>query len=294
MDLSSILDPEGIKGRNRENDLLGYLRGIFSPDEGEQYRGTVLPYAKGADGGNSWAMPEILREAGLNGVNLLSAVDNAAKGNFDAQNPDNVGMVARGLLDVAAGGMAAGAPKGSLRALQYRTSKHQGGHSAPTRGFDNASLDDLTKMYPDDIYSPNGMRYYGTGRPEDKEVFDLINKVRNNPDADVTIYRAVPRGVTKDIYANDWVTPSKSYALEHAKYFDEGADILEETVKARDLFTEGNSIQEWGWSPDLGQNTTASGMDPTTAGLAHMAGTNEEQPRRKSSILNLLQDLGIM
>jgi hypothetical protein len=43
------------------------------------------------------------------------------------------------------------------------TEDYRGTHQAPTK--DDSPLHDLTNTYPDDIYGPNGARYYGHGDP---------------------------------------------------------------------------------------------------------------------------------
>ena len=127
-------------------------------------------------------------------------------------------------------------------------------HTAPGRE-DAAPLSDLTgegTIYPDDVYSANGPRYYGTGVPYDKKAFQIANKARGNPDAMITIYRAVPSGVTATINPGDWVAITREYADAHGESrFDGDYDVIEMQVRAGDIFTNGDSIQEWGYDPEL-------------------------------------------
>jgi len=52
------------------------------------------------------------------------------------------------------------------------------------------------------------------------------------------------------IHPGDWVTISRDYAKEHGESALNGAyKILTKTVKARDLYTDGNSFHEWGYDP---------------------------------------------
>lgn len=53
--------------------------------------------------------------------------------------------------------------------------------------------------------------------------------------------------ITK-INPGDWVSISRDYVVEHGRMFKENK-ILSKTVRAKELFTDGNSINEWGWSP---------------------------------------------
>jgi hypothetical protein len=132
--------------------------------------------------------------------------------------------------------------------VSYRSS-----HAAPNREF-GATLDDLTgggQIYPADVYSKQGPRIYGTGTPYDKKAFDIANKAKGNPDAEVTIYRAVPSEVTStEINRGDWVAITQEYARDHGESVLRGDyKIITKKVKARDIYTNGDSIQEWGYDP---------------------------------------------
>lgn len=130
--------------------------------------------------------------------------------------------------------------------------EYRGQHKAPTGKNGEGSLDAMDRTYPDDIYSSKGARYYGSGDAQmDKRAHDLIVSLRGKPDEMVTVYRAVPKGVSGGINTGDWVTPIREYAISHGERFEEGFNILEKTVRAGDLFTEGNSIFEFG----LGEST---------------------------------------
>lgn len=114
-----------------------------------------------------------------------------------------------------------------------------------------APLHDLTQIYPDDIYSPNAVRYYGTGDDVmDRESLRKVNAYKGNPDAPVTMYRAVPANLPQDVKINngDWVTLSPSYAKLHGEG-PLGGDyrVIQQNVPARKLFTSGDSIHEFGY-----------------------------------------------
>jgi hypothetical protein len=119
-----------------------------------------------------------------------------------------------------------------------------------------APLHDLTgggEMYPADVYSPKAVQYYGTGYPKaDKEAFDLARRVRGNPEAEVVMYRAVPNNPSiAGINDGDWVTLSKDYAKTHGESVLSGDyKILEQKVKAKDLYTNADSIHEFGYFPE--------------------------------------------
>jgi hypothetical protein len=150
---------------------------------------------------------------------------------------------------------------------------YRGSHRAPDGTNGEGSLDAMDRTYPEDIYGPNGARYYGARRADDVKIHKLIQSVRGKPDAMVTVYRAVPKGVATEITPGNWVTPSRDYAAEHGERFQNGFDIIERQVRAGDLFTEGNSIQEFGWNPTGESIQSARDEDvPSTGSTARKAG----------------------
>ncbi len=129
-------------------------------------------------------------------------------------------------------------------------------------------LDDLTKDingeqagYPNDFYTTKGKQIYAPG-PKFKddeygiannESYNIIKKAKDNPDMEVTIYRAVPNedNITT-INQGDFVTLSKKYAELHGAsgYGSMGNDagkILEMKVKVKDLYWDGNDVNEFGY-----------------------------------------------
>lgn len=128
-----------------------------------------------------------------------------------------------------------GGTQGGLLDVAYR-----GSHSAPNAEVYGATLDDLTKIMPADVYSPEGKQLYGLGdRLVDSEWRIAALKTRGKPDAEIEVYRAVPKGV-KDINSGDWVTTSKTYASQHGeRTLDGDYEIIKRKVKARTLSSEG-------------------------------------------------------
>lgn len=83
-----------------------------------------------------------------------------------------------------------------------------------------------------------------------QESMDVLNAIRNNPDADVTIYRASPSG---NLNNGDWVTLSETYARQHqASNLNGSGAVHAFTVKAKDLRFAGDDINEFGYFPDQG------------------------------------------
>ena len=151
--------------------------------------------------------------------------------------------------------MTKGLPVGmSVKDVGEGALSYRGSHRAPGPDF-GAPLYDLTgggQMYPADVYSAKAAQYYGTGFPKaDREAFSLAQRVRGNPDAEITMYRAVPKDESiTNINVGDWVTLSKDYAKVHGEsVLDNNYKILSQKVKAKDLWTNADSIHEFGYQP---------------------------------------------
>lgn len=128
-------------------------------------------------------------------------------------------------------------------------SDYRGEHTAPG-AEDGAPLYDLThnEIYPDDVYGSNGARYYAD---DAIDTFYKAMDYKARPNKTVTIYRAVPKELVRPkITKGDWVTMSRAYAREHGMSALNGDyKIITKTVAARDIFTDGNSLDEWGYDP---------------------------------------------
>lgn len=127
---------------------------------------------------------------------------------------------------------------------------YRGSHTAPNAKVYGATLDDLTTLVPKDVYTPRGKQLYGIGNPQiDSEWFTAALKAKNKPDAEIEIFRAVPKGV-KDINSGDWITTSKTYADWHGENVLNGEyDIISKKVKAKTLSSEGYPY-EFGYNPE--------------------------------------------
>jgi len=140
---------------------------------------------------------------------------------------------------------------------------YRGSHQAPGPHF-GAPMHDVTQgMYPEDFYGPNGARYYGNiNEPIDREAHRQVLSVRGKPDAMVTIHRAIPTHVheaamkTEDpikhmIRHGDWVAIHKGYAKIHGEGPLKGKyKIASMRVPAKHVWTDANSIHEWGYHPE--------------------------------------------
>lgn len=145
---------------------------------------------------------------------------------------------------------------------------YRGGHTAPVNPDYYAPLHDMTQTYPDDIYSAQGARYYGHGDPQlDRESFEVINRVRGDENAPVTMYRAVPGNAPNEINPGDWVTPNLEYARLHGERWDDYKILKGETNAGR-LRTDGNSPHEFGYTGNATPAALAATAVGTGAGMA--------------------------
>lgn len=114
----------------------------------------------------------------------------------------------------------------------------------PSEGYGNAS--DFEANMPDIFEHPEW--YLNLDEKYNKESLSALKKVRNNPEAEITIYRAT---IGDKINPGDWVTPSKKYAQEHLKRSLNGnGNIVEQKVKAKDILFAGDDINEFGYFPE--------------------------------------------
>ena len=142
-------------------------------------------------------------------------------------------------------------------------------------------LDDLTKSttgeqagYPEDFYSPSGPRLYAPG-PQfagddygkaNAESYRIIKSVKGNPDAEVTIYRAVPNDPEiTTINEGDFVTLSKTYAELHGasgygRSGDEAGKVISQKVRVKDIYWDGNDVNEFGYFPEGTADNIISGL----------------------------------
>jgi ADP-Ribosyltransferase in polyvalent proteins len=228
-------DPTASENRTeRETDEYGFLVRDSKGNENVVNRREAFEIAKAND---QLKEPETLDQKvdNIRGV-LHSDMVNYEVGKAGEDNRKNVGI--------------------SFMPKEEEEYAHQTGHRPPDE-MDGAPMHEVTRgIYPDDFYTlpyKTALRYYAGGGMDkaDNESMTAIRSVQGKPDAEITIYRAVPKSI-KDaqIYAGDWVTPSRTYAKEHGEAWLKGDyTILSKKVPASHLFTEGNSINEFGYNP---------------------------------------------
>jgi len=166
-------------------------------------------------------------------------------------------------------------PRASLFAVEPT---YRGSHTAPNAKTYGATLDDLTQIMPENVYTSQGKNLYGVRDSViDHQWWMAAKKARGNPDAEVEVFRAVPKGV-KDINSGDWVSTSRKYAEDHGESALNGEyEIISKKVKAKTLSTAGDP-QEYGYNPsfeypqqaalDLAQQRAALPVEQGGLGLA--------------------------
>ena len=123
---------------------------------------------------------------------------------------------------------------------------YRGQHGAAS-AESGAPLYDMTRIYPDDFYSASGHRFYDA----ETRMWSTVASFRGRPNMLLRVYRAVPKSVVKPkITPGDWVSLTRRYAAQHGREnLRNDFRIITKTVHARDLFTDGDSLDEWGYDP---------------------------------------------
>ena len=102
-----------------------------------------------------------------------------------------------------------------------------------------------------------------------KESYNILKKIKDNPDAEVTIYRAVPKGVNT-INDGDWVTLSMEYA-KNATGDVNTPKIISKKVKAKEVAWDGNDLNEFAYKPDLQKTPAPEAVKPIPLELEPLA-----------------------
>jgi len=110
---------------------------------------------------------------------------------------------------------------------------------------DNLINQDVETPMPDNYYEI--LNNQAKNDIDIKETMDQLNKIKNNPNAEITIYRATTGNSIND---GDWITLSKNYAKRHNEHsLGNKGNVVEMKVKAKDIQFAGDDIKEWGYYP---------------------------------------------
>lgn len=112
---------------------------------------------------------------------------------------------------------------------------------------DNLINQNVETPMPLDMYE-HPEHYFATDSQTLNETMQVLNKVRNNPNAKITIYRAT---TGNNINEGDWVTLSRKYAEQHNQSnLDGKGNIVSLEVRARDIQFAGDDLNEFGYFPN--------------------------------------------
>lgn len=138
-------------------------------------------------------------------------------------------------------------------------------HRAPRKGEDNVNPFNTEELVPEDYWTHpewyTQIRHNSTDRESYYNMKSAIDKYKRlvaegkQEEADkvtVTMYRGVDRTANKKeskFRNGDWITPSREYALLSAPYGK--ARVISQDVLLKDVWWDGNSINEWGYDDGL-------------------------------------------
>ena len=134
---------------------------------------------------------------------------------------------------------------------------------------------------PKDVYEHPEYYTIHSNKNVVKETKEALEKVKGNPDAKITIYRATTGDTIND---GDWITLSKSYAEDHNySQLDGKGKIISKEVPVKDVEWAGDDLSEWGYFPKgedskilyhagdlgIGRDTTYANMTNQSRGTGH-------------------------
>tara|TARA_B100000809_G_C15126164_1_gene526305 strand:- start:869 stop:1828 length:960 start_codon:yes stop_codon:yes gene_type:complete len=118
-----------------------------------------------------------------------------------------------------------------------QTSGHRMSHTAPGKNSVNLTSNERSNEIT--VNTTTDVR----------ETIDLLAVITQDSPELITVYRSCHKSVS-EILAGDWVAILPGYAANHGRRYDNGdSHILCKEVSPSEVFTDGNSIHEFGYSP---------------------------------------------
>lgn len=142
-------------------------------------------------------------------------------------------------------------------------------HRAPRRDDEEGTTVALSDILTGDVYPRDVLAHPDWYGGEHAETIQQAKAAAGNPEAMVTVYRAVPPGVTR-INRGDWVTLSRDYAQGHSYGLvaGEGPEsdgvIISAQVKASTIYSEGY-LEEWGYDGETDIDVASPPPAPVSA-----------------------------
>lgn len=131
---------------------------------------------------------------------------------------------------------------------KYSLTPDYGMSHRPSTDYGDAS--NFEENMPDVFEHPEWYMFGGDDwyKKAYKESLNALRKVRNNPEGEITIYRAT---IGDTFNEGDWVSPSKAYAEWHNYSNLEGkGKVIELKVKAKEIRFAGDDLNEFGYFPN--------------------------------------------
>lgn len=247
-----LMSEPGTQPLTQGEDVLGFLRGL-----GGNLAGRAESAYNLATTPSRW-IPEAQNVVtGLVELGKAAISDPAGTGRAIAQgevqrasqaagSPKEMGEYAANFID----------PLRLAKALRYRgpileaAPNYRMAHRPMTVEGGAARLDNAYEAFGEDIYGPNALRYFGGSDPREAGTVAALKRLRDNPEAEVTIYRGVPADAKGGITKGDWVTLDRSAAQEYAELKPgQKGKVLAMKVKAKDVTTWPDSLLEFGYYP---------------------------------------------
>ena len=132
--------------------------------------------------------------------------------------------------------------------IRYSLTPDYGMQHRPSTDYGDAS--NFEENMPDVFEHPEWYFFGSDARSKRayRESFEALKKVRNNPNGEITIYRAT---IGDTFNEGDWVSPSKTYAEWHNESnLDGKGKVIELKVKAKDIRFAGDDLNEFGYFPN--------------------------------------------
>lgn len=132
--------------------------------------------------------------------------------------------------------------------IRYSLTPEYGMQHRPSTDYGDAS--NFEENMPDVFEHPEWYMFGGDEwyKKSYRESLNALRKVRNNPEGEITIYRAT---VGDSFNEGDWVSPSKTYAEWHNySNLDGKGKVIALKVKAKDIRFAGDDLNEFGYFPN--------------------------------------------
>ena len=173
--------------------------------------------------------------------------------------------------------------------IQYSLTPDYGMQHRPSTDYGDAS--NFEENMPDVFEHPEWYFFGSDARSKKayRESFEALKKVRNNPEGEITIYRAT---IGDTFNEGDWVSPSKTYAEWHNESnLDGKGKVIELKVKAKDIRFAGDDLNEFGYFPNGVDEYSLSNFNEQRAAAKGNYNVYGEDVKLKQTIAPLQEEI---